>query len=324
MNRKLESNKNKSINRIKTAIKVFAVLASVALWGIHLNAQTCSCAGAPVFNPLEYDSMQEGKKWRFELSYKYHAINDLVEGSQQVNDTTDRHRSAQSVFLEVRYALTKRFSLIGLLNFTGHRRDVGISSSPAVTTQGLGDSMLAIQYSPILFSDGKKLEFSVGGGVKLPTGQSNLRNTGIAAEDMQPGTGSWDFMGWVYASHRVSFIRGLELFAGASFRYNGENDREYKFGNEIISAFGTRLKTRGFLDYSLYARYRWADSDQRFNGDVPNTGGNWIYIVPGVTFKIADSMGIKTEIEIPIYRKLNGFRQFTSTMQLSFSVFYEI
>jgi hypothetical protein len=182
--------------------------------------------------------------------------------------------------------------------------------------------MLSIQYTPLHYVDGKKTEIAVGGGVKTPTGRSNVVLTGVAAEDMQPGTGSWDFVVWGYAARQIS--RGLELFTGASFRFNGANDRDYKFGGGIISALGARLKTRGLLDYSFYARYRWADSDQRFGGDVPNTGGNWVYLVPGLTLKVAKSMGLKAEVEIPVYRKLNGFRQFTSTLLLSLSMYYEI
>jgi hypothetical protein len=315
--------RKKLINTLKklTVLMVMTVLIGV---GTYLEAQTCSCAGAPIFNPLEYSAstIEKGKHWHFELTYKYHSINDLVEGSEKIIDDTDRTRTAQSVFFETRYALSSRITLIGLLNFTGHNRDVGISSASAVSTQGIGDSMLSIQYTPLHYVDGKNTEIAVGGGVKAPTGKSNVVLTGIAAEDMQPGTGSWDFVVWGYAARQIS--RSLELFTGASFRFNGANDRDYKFGREIISALGGRLKTRGLLDYSFYARYRWADSDQRFGGDVPNTGGNWVYLVPGLTLKVAKSMGFKTEVEIPIYRKLNGFRQFTSTLLLSLSMYYEI
>ncbi len=49
--------------------------------GFHLEAQRCSCAGAPIFNPLEFStsSIDKDKQWHFELSFKYHAINDLVK-----------------------------------------------------------------------------------------------------------------------------------------------------------------------------------------------------------------------------------------------------
>ena len=130
---KVNNKTHRNKNRFNRLLMILAVAAAVLAGDARLHAQTCSCAGAPMFNPLEYQSMQKDKRWHFELSFKHHAINDLVEGSEQVDDYTDRSRSAQSVFLEVRYALTKRLSVIGLLNFTGHRRDVGISSSAAAS-----------------------------------------------------------------------------------------------------------------------------------------------------------------------------------------------
>ncbi|MCP5106073.1 MAG: hypothetical protein GY950_21995, partial [bacterium] len=206
-----------------------------------------------------------------------------------------------------------------MFTFTGHNRDVGISSAASVSTSGLGDSMLSLRYSPVLFSDGKATEVSFGGGLKFPIGKSNAQLTGVAAEDMQPGTGSWDVVAWGFASKKFYFIRGLVLFTGASLRLNGKNDRGYGFGTEIITALGARLKTKGPLDYSFYARYRWAGRDKRFSGRVPNTGGNWVYLVPSLIFKLSKSMGLKSEVEIPVYRKLTGFRQFTSTFLVSVS-----
>ncbi len=307
---------------VKTVLTVLLLLGGI--FSVDVSAQTCSCAGAPIFNPLEYTTMKEDTQWHFELTYKFHAINSLVEGTDEVKDDTDRTRTAQSMFFETRYALSHRLTVIALLNFTGHNREVGISSSGASNTSGLGDSMFSVQYTPLHGSDGKGATFSIGGGIKAPTGRDKIQLVGTAAEDMQPGTGSWDFVAWGHGSKTLGFIKGLELFFGASFRTNGTNDRSYRFGSELISALGARLSTRGILDYSLYARYRWADSDKRFAGDVPNTGGNWLYIVPSVTFKANKHLGFKTEVELPVYRKLNGFRQFTSTFLLSLSLYYEI
>jgi hypothetical protein len=305
-----------------------AVLAAVFLISgiipLPLNAQTCSCAGAPIFNPLDYSGSLSQYRWHFQLTYKYHSISDLVEGKTTIKDDTDRSRTAQSLFFETRFAFTPRISVMALLNITGHSRQVGISGSDADTTSGLGDSMLSLQYSPVIFADEKGFELSIGAGIKAPTGKDNVTLTGIAAEDMQPGTGSWDTIVWSQSSIKINPIKGLHLFGGLSYRINGENDRQYRFGNEIIAALGFKLNKRGFLDYSIYTRYRWADNDQRFSGDVPNTGGKWLYIVPAITIKPAKNMGIKTELEIPIYRNLNGFRQFTSTFLLSLSLYYEV
>jgi hypothetical protein len=307
----------------KLLLKIAVFLIFVSISNLYLDSQTCSCAATALFDPVEYSTLKN-RKWRFELTYKYHALNDLVEGTKKVVDDTRRRRTAQSVLLDIRYALFRSLTLRTVISLASQGREVGISEAAAVNAQGLGDGLLTIQYSPIHYSQASRTEIALGGGVKVPIGKSDARIIGIASEDMQPGTGSWDGVIWGYASQIVPLLKGLEVFAGVSARFNGSNTRDYSFGNEIISTVGTRLQTKKKLGFSLLARYRWADADSRFGGEIPNTGGQWGYLVPSITLDITRNWGVKTEADIPIYRKLNGFRQFTSTYSISVSVFYLI
>lgn len=125
-------------------------------------------------------------------------------------------------------------------------------------------------------------------------------------------------------AYRFPAATGFEIFSGAAVRFNGVNSREYSFGNEVTASLGAKLYTHSSFDYSIYARFRWAAGDERFASKVPNTGGRWVYIIPNLTARVWKGMGLKTEVEFPIYRKLNGFRQFTSNVLFSVSVFYEI
>jgi hypothetical protein len=184
--------------------------------------------------------------------------------------------------------------------------------------------MISIQYSPLHYSQRSRNEVAMGGGVKLPVGHNDAKTIGIASEDMQPGTGSWDTLLWGFASHLLPIGTGFEIFGGVSARFNGTNSRDYSFGNEIIASLGSRLQTKNNLGFAVYGRYRWADYDKRFDGNVPNTGGQWVYIVPSITVNIQRDWGIKAEVELLVFRKLNGFRQFTTTNLASVSVFYLI
>jgi hypothetical protein len=307
----------------KLMLKMAVILMIFSGSQLYLNSQTCSCAATPLFNPLEYSTLKN-RKWHFAIAYKYHAINDLVEGSKKIEDDTKRRRNSQALLLDIRYALFRSFTLRAVFSSARHEREVGISTALPVSTQGLGDGMLAIQYTPVYYSDRNRTEVSIGGGVKIPLGQSEAKIIGIASEDMQPGTGSWDGIAWVYVTRLVPLLSGLEIFTGIAARFNGSNNRSYRFGNEIIYSFGAKLHTKKIMNFSLYGRYRWANSDQRFKGDVPNTGGQWIYLVPAVTVRITRDIGFKTEGEIPVYRKLKGYRQFSSTFLISISFFYEI
>jgi hypothetical protein len=317
--------KNMKINNthIKHLFRLAALLIVISVSQLSLYSQTCSCAGTPLFDPIEYSTLKD-RNWRFELSYKYHAINDLVEGTEEVIDDTDRERKAQALLLDVQFALSRRLTIRSVFSLTRQGRDVGISASPPVHTQGFGDGMLTLQYAPLYYSDRSRTEIAIGAGVKVPMGDSTAETVGIASEDMQPGTGSWDFVGWAYAARIISSVKGLEVFAGFSTRFNGANERGYSFGDEIVSSLGARLRTGKLIDVSLYGRYRWAGGDKRFDSDIPNTGGQWVYLIPSVTVNVSRNIGVKTEVEIPLYRKVNGFRQFTTSYLVSFSLVYFI
>jgi hypothetical protein len=116
-----------------------------------LDTQTCSCAATPLFTALD-TSVSLNKTWRIELAFKYHAINDLVQGTEKVADDTPRRRRQQSILLDIRYALSSRLTLRGVFSGVRQFRDVGISLAPSVSTQGLGDSMISLQYNPVVFT----------------------------------------------------------------------------------------------------------------------------------------------------------------------------
>ena len=286
-------------------------------------SQTCSCAAAPLFNPLDY-SFAQNKKWHFELNYKYHALNDLVEGTHKVEDDTRRKRTAQTLFFDVRYALNRYLTFRVAFSLARQYRDIGISTSSPVSTNGIGDSLILVQLTPLQYSPTNRTAVALGGGLKMPLGNSKASIIGIASEDMQPGTGSWDFLAWGIISRSFPVAAGFDVFAGISSRFNGANSRKYSFGRELTSSIGAKLYSSKVFAYSLYSRFRWAAGDKRFDSEIPNTGGKWIYVVPAVTARLFKGIGFKTELEIPVYRNLNGFRQFSSTFQASIVVFYEI
>jgi hypothetical protein len=251
-------------------------------------------------------------------------MNDLVEGTEKVLDDTERQRTAQFVLAETRYALLPNLTLRAAFSWVSHYREIGISFAEPAKTQALGDSLLTVQYSPFPYTATRKTEISLGAGLKFPTGESTAQTEVTASEDMQPGTGSWDVMGWAFLSQQIPLGSWSEIFAGLYGRRNGANDRGYQFGNEYSVSLGMRALAVQRLMISLNGRYRWAANDQRFDSDIPNTGGHWIYVIPSASWNISENFGVKSEIELPLYRNLNGYRQFTTTFLVSVSLYYRI
>ncbi|GHN01733.1 hypothetical protein WSM22_32220 [Cytophagales bacterium WSM2-2] len=103
-----------------------------------------------------------------------------------------------------------------------------------VNTSGMGDIILLGNYQLYSTPDTMawRQTFWLGGGVKLPTGQSM-----IAMDDPEfnvgeftgtPGTGSIDYL--LTANHQITFGNG-GVVSNLTYRVNSTNDQQFRYGN---------------------------------------------------------------------------------------------
>ncbi|MBD3219503.1 MAG: hypothetical protein GF310_14630 [candidate division Zixibacteria bacterium] len=314
------------MNKIKhlTYIILIAALPS------PLMAQACSCGGAPLMGSLDLPSTPAGS-WQFALTYEFNSIDDVYFGSDEI-DSDERERSVHSGVLEIGYGITERISVSTMITFLQQERNSGLAggTGESLQTRGIGDGIIMLKYDLILLSILSQTQLSVGGGVKLPLGQSDIKSNGfLLAADMQPGTGSWDGVLWGYAYQGLERSSKLGLFASTLFRFNGSNARfgpqnqGYKFGNELIFKSGANWSPLSLMDYTLALRYRSVRADKFSGVDVPNSGGKWLDLEPGVNFSLSNALRLRASGRIPVYRELEG-TQLTTSYTLSLTLFYSI
>ena len=79
-----------------------------------------------------------------------------------------------------------------------------------------------------------------------------------------------------------------------------------------------RQKNWGF---GAQLRYRTTRADERNGNAIPNTGGEWVDVIPSVQYRINEKSGLNISVRIPVYRNLDGALQFTtsSAANLGFS-----
>ncbi len=80
-------------------LKMAVILMIFSGSQVYLNSQTCSCATTPLFNPLEYSTLKN-RRWHFAIAYKYHAVNDLVEGIMVLLIQTKIGRNLRCISLQ--------------------------------------------------------------------------------------------------------------------------------------------------------------------------------------------------------------------------------
>jgi len=314
---------------IKNYILVLLFLGGFILHSI-VYSQACCTAGTPLMSTLDASAVP-ADTWNVSFSYDYNKINAVISGSKEIKGF--RSRLSQSFLSEISYGLNSRISLTALFSYVMQSRQLSKANSfgsfQKVTSRGIGDAVLLAKYNifPLTILDQQQL--SAGLGVKTPSGRSSLKNNGtLLSADMQPGSGSWDGILWLYYFKGFLPITRFHFFANSSYKFNGANDQfnigstviGYKFGNEVILSAGTSYSTESLFNFSLITRYRYSRADKLGSLITANTGGHWLYLNPGINVNF-DAVSFRINGRIPVYRRLTGI-QLTTSYSASASVFY--
>ncbi len=298
---------------------------------VSIQAQTCSCAGAPLLGTQSAGASGQGNLL-IGLTYEFNQITNLYTGTTRLsNNSVERH--TQSALLEVNYGLTNRLSVSGTMSFVHKNRESGISNpggSQLATTSGIGDGVVLLRYVVSQQSLWNRYHLAIGAGTKAPLGSTSVRSPAglLFNADMQPGTGAWDGVFWSMAGLSLLPRTTMNLAWVNSFRFTGTNQRftendDYRFGNEFISNISASNSINDRFSYSLNIRYRSTTSDRRNEITMPNTGGKWLSIIPDLFIGISDNLSMKLSGQIPVYQDLRGFQP-TTTYTVSTSLFINL
>ncbi len=280
---------------------------------------TCSCAGTPLMGALDTSATEQGDLF-LSFTSEFHEISDLVEGSSQIDDETDRRRSSVSQALAINYGLSDRWGLSALVSYIEHEREVGQSFFGRQKTSGLGDSVIMLRYTPRYITPFSRQQVSLGLGARLPTGKDNAGSLIRFSEDMQPSTGAAGAILW--ASHSYAFNQAATRVLTSSVFYTNnekENDRDYVFGDQLVATADFSQNFTNGLSYSIGLRYQHTTEDQRFDFDVPNTGGQWLDFTPSISYAFDNGLDVGLSGRVPLKRKLNGVLQFTTSYAYALS-----
>lgn len=303
-------------------------IGSIFLLPVLTYGQTCSCAGAPLISSQSISSASKGNLL-LGVTYEYKDISNIYSGSEELNNRTVE-RNTRSTLLELNYGISDRLTLSATTTYVQKLRRTGLQNpgnEQTTTTSGLGDGLVMLKYVLHKNTMREQYQLAVGGGAKIPFGNSSLTQNGLALNaDMQPGTGAWDGVLWSYFSKTFAPATTLNLFAFGTFRLTGENERFgsndiYRFGNEFVSTIGATNDLVGNLSYIMMVQYRSTSSDQRNGEKLPNTGGNWINLKPALSYQMTNQISLRVSGELPVYQHLNGVQP-TTAFTLSGSVFY--
>ena len=287
------------------------------------NSQTCCSGGVPLSNNIGLPILEKGIM-QVGVSYDYNNLNTLNEGSKKLDDQ-NRLRVTHSVLVNFGYSITNNLSVEALFTWVNQRRRI-LTNNTLSQSSGIGDAILLTRYRLL---DKNNWTFSVGGGVKLPTGSADKKNDlGITLNaDLQPGSNALDAIFLTSVSKQFNFRKSLTFSSRLTYRKTGVNDEyqnvnKYKFGNEIqffVSAADQFLVFNQILNSSLTFKYRSVLNDEINNKGISNTGGKWFFLSPSISLKLKENLSISSSLELPMYSRVEGI-QLTPTYRFNVGV----
>lgn len=250
-----------------------------------------------------------------ELSYDVNYLARLKNGSEVLVDES-RLRTTQSILLKSGYNVRDWLAVDALFTYVFlARRITYLDQQNQVNTNGVGDAVLLARFILSRISD-SGTEVQLGLGPKIPLGRSDLSDHhGIAFNaDLQPGSGSWDAITWIYLARQLSFRPSSVVSARIVGRFNGVNQKylgslSYSFGNsmQLYLGIGDQLIWgKQLFTPSFSLRYRYAGMDQIKNRELDNTGGQWINLIPALSWHLTPQAILHIIPEIPVYSKVEG------------------
>lgn len=297
----------------------------IGLYSINLaQGQTCCSGGIPLSNNIGLE-FSEDNKLILGVSYDFNNLNTLKNDSETLDDDS-RLRTTHSVLVNAGYTLTDRLSIEGLFSWVNQRRIINQFNSENIDeTYGIGDAIALARYT-ILKNTRTNWTVNLGLGVKIPLGSSTeTSEQGITLNaDLQPGSNAWDMIYLVGASKTFDFRPTMAFSSRIVYRQTGENDEyfgdsTYEFGNEIqayLSVSDQFLIKNTLVNSGITFKYRNASNDQIQSIDLPNTGGDWVFIIPNFSIHIFQNIRFNAAAELPLYSRPDGI-QLTPTYRLT-------
>jgi hypothetical protein len=147
----------------------------------------------------------------------------------------------------------------------------------------------------------------VNAGLKLPTGQTNVRNGEgeLAERTLQPGSGTTDVLAGAYYSKDLPernfawFVQGLAQLAMYS-------RHEFRPGHRLMLDAGTRYAWGDRLGLLLQANLLTKARDQGSEAEPADSGGKFLFVSPGVSYAFSRQVQAYGFLQLPVYQNVNG------------------
>jgi len=175
--------------------------------------------------------------------------------------------------------------------------------------KGIGDLTVLGHYRFVKMNDAK-FESALLVGLKVPTGNTHKKDiNGERFEtEHQPGSGSWDPMVGISATKRFDSV---SLDANLLYTIATKGAQKTDLGDQLsynIALSYRALREKISLDLILEMNGEWKQKQKIDGVKDKNSGGNELFLSPGVRVLFNKSWMTYLSVGIPVIRDLNGIQ----------------
>jgi len=158
-------------------------------------------------------------------------------------------------------------------------------------------------------------QFSFLGGLKLPSGATDVTDSNLPRltgrpgtrlpPNLQPGSGSVDGLVGVTGFHNMD---RLSFYGDVQSKLNTEGAQDFRAGNSVfydVTADYVLLPERNLFAILELNGISTSRGEQA-GRTVKDSGGQLLFISPGMEYLPRPNLILETSVQVPIYRDLNG------------------
>jgi hypothetical protein len=278
---------------------------TAVLWVFAYSASACDACGCSIggnyFGILpQFNRHFVGLRWSEQTFRSAH------NHSNAQNGQFNTHEHFRTMDVLARFYPLRRLQMMVLAPYHDFSRT---EDNLLSRTQGIGD--VSVLGNFILINTGDSLgrstqhTLTLGGGVKIPTGQYRLRTPEgrLLHANLQPGSGSTDFM--ISAAYTLR-SGAWGIATDVLGRINTANKKDYRFGNRVSGSakafYWKKVRKCSFLpNIGLFADHSAPNFDQ--GEQAESTGGSMVLSTFGLDVYIG-KISAGFTFQQPVYQHL--------------------
>lgn len=284
------------------------------------SVQACSSCGCTLNSDWSSQGYSVASGARLDVREDYYDQNQLrsdthavdrssleIPNEQEIQQRTLNHNTT----LGVDYSPSRTWGMhLDVPYFNRFHTTIGEGDEDISTshTQGLGDVRITARYQG--FSP--DLSWGIQLGVKLPTGRSDDQFTSgpltgeVIDRGLQQGTGTTDVIVGLYNFGNLAAHLGYFVHVNVQHAMNSHHD--FKPGDAFNISTGLRYLHAGRWSPQVQLNLHVEGRESGAESDRDNSGASLLYVSPGTTVQVVQTLQLYAFLQLPLYQRVNGLQ----------------